>query len=82
LKSIGRGFHLDFKALEEWHNRIVDMLRIHMISLHDENRYVVVIMSDPAAGGGVSTLQIKAELKSSDWKAEEARRRKPPNRKK
>lgn len=78
LRSVGRGFHLNFKELEEWHNKIVDMLSIHMISLHDPSRYVFVIMSDPNAGGGVSSAEVTMHHQSDGWEAQEAARRKPP----
>lgn len=81
LKSIGRGFRLDFQHLMDWHNKIVGMLRIHMISLHDENRYVVIIMNDPDTGA-VGAAEITATYQSEGWKAQEAARRKRPEGKK
>jgi hypothetical protein len=76
LKSIRRGFQLDFQYLLDWRNRIVDLLRIHFISLHDENRYVVIVMDDPVTGA-VGAAEVQATRQSDGWKAQEANRRKP-----
>jgi hypothetical protein len=74
LKSIGRPFHLNFQELQDWHNKIVDMLRIHLISLHDINRYVLIIMSDPNTGS-VGAAEIQASHLSEGWRAEQLTRR-------
>jgi hypothetical protein len=80
LKDIGRGFHLDFKYLEDCHNKIVDLLRVHLISLYDVNRYVLIIMSDPKTGA-VGAAEISAHQKSEGWKTHEAARRSPAAKK-
>ena len=80
LKGIGRGFKLDFQKLLESRNKIVDLLRVHLISLHDPNRYVLIIMNDPNTGN-VGAAGITMEHTSESWKAEEARRRQPAEKK-
>jgi hypothetical protein len=80
LKSIGRPLHLNFQELLDWHNKIVDMLRIHLISLHDINRYVLIIMNDPHTGA-VGAAEIQATHLSEVWRADQVIRRTPKERK-
>jgi hypothetical protein len=80
LKDVGRGFHLNFDEIREYRNRIVDMLRIHLISLYDPTRYVAIIMSDPQTGN-VAAAEIKMLHASDSWMAEEAQRRRPEEKK-
>jgi hypothetical protein len=76
LRDIGRGFHLNFQEIQDLRNKIVDMLRIHLISLYDQKRYVLIIMSDPNTGN-VGAAEINMEHASPGWLAAEARRKQP-----
>jgi hypothetical protein len=73
LKDIGRPIRLDFQEFQTWRNKIVDMLAVHLISLIDRERYVLVIMQDPATGQ-VATAEITATNVSDGWREDAERR--------
>ena len=73
LKDIGRGFHLDFGAIQEYRNKIVDMLRLHMISLYDQKRLVLIVMNDPQTGN-VGAAEVAVKHVSDGWREQEALR--------
>jgi hypothetical protein len=79
LGAIGRGFHLDFGKIQEYRNKLVDMLRVHLIALYDQRRYVLIIMSDPNTGN-VGASEITVSQVSDGWAADEARRRQSEKR--
>jgi hypothetical protein len=80
LKDITRPIKLDFKEIEIWRNKIVNLLAAHLIALNDEGHYVFVIMQDPNLGGAPSTTEIAMTYASPGWLAEKERRCTPKRR--
>jgi hypothetical protein len=71
LKDLVKPIRLDFEQISKWRNQIVDLLAIHMISLSERGKYVLVIMEDPNFEGGPSTLEVTQHSASPGWLAEQ-----------